>query len=146
MAEEVKIKKRTIFTIIGIVLILGFVLFAFKNILLTKGNEITGDLVRGGETGSNKVINEGDTQIVNLGVANYNYDPNFITVESGKKVKIIGNMNQLQGCLRAFRIPNLGISKVFNSNDNVLEFTPTSKGTFGFTCSMGMGTGTLIVK
>ena len=55
-------------------------------------------------------------------------------------------MNQLRGCLRAFRIPNLGISKVFNSNDNVLEFTPTSKGTFGFTCSMGMGTGTLIVK
>ena len=146
MAEEVKIKKRTIFTIIGIVLILGFVLFAFKNILLTKGNEITGDLVKGGITGSNKVINEGDTQIVNLGVANYNYDPNTITVESGKKVKIIGNMNQLQGCLRAFTIPKLGIRKVFNNNDNVLEFTPTSKGTFGFSCTMGMGTGTLIIK
>lgn len=145
MAEEIKIKKRTIFTIIGVVLILGFVLFAFIN--MSKGNnEITGDLVKGGNTGSNKVINEGDTQVVNLGVANYNYDPNTITVESGKKVKIIGNMAQLRGCLRAFRIPNLGISKIFNSNDNILEFTPTTKGNFGFTCSMGMGTGTLIVK
>ena len=27
-----------------------------------------------------------------------------------------------------------------------VEFTPTKKGTFGFACSMGMGTGTLIVE
>src|SRR3989344_5365687 len=78
-----------------------------------------------------------------LGIANYNYDPEIINVEAGKPVKIVGNMQQLQGCLKAFSIPQLGLSKVFKNGDNVLEFTPEERGTFGFTCSMGMGTGSL---
>ena len=67
-------------------------------------------------------------------------------LEAGKKVRIVGNMDQLQGCLKAFTIPQLGISKIFRNGDNVLEFTPTQKGTFGFSCSMGMGSGSLIIK
>ena len=145
MAEEIKIKKNILWVVIGVVLIGLFVLFAVRN-MFVDDNALTGDLVRGGDVGSNVVVNDGDVQIVNLGIANYNYDPETITVDAGKPVRIVGNMNQLQGCLRAFSIPQLGLSKVFKSGDNILEFTPKQKGTFGFTCSMGMGTGNLIVQ
>ena len=55
-------------------------------------------------------------------------------------------MQQLKGCLRSFTIPNLGIKKIFTESDNILEFMPDKKGTFGFSCSMGMGIGKLIVN
>lgn len=143
MAEEIKLKKTHLIGGIGLLLILIFVIVAIRNVV---SNDVGTELVKGGNTGENKIILDGDVQIINLGVANYNYDPETITVKANKQVKIIGNMNQLQGCLRAFTIPKLGISKVFSNNDNVLEFTPTQKGRFGFSCSMGMGTGTLIVE
>ena len=147
MAEEIKIKKSVIFSIVGVIVIGLFLFIALRNVIAGKNNnEITGELVKGGIIGSNKILTDGDTQIINLGIANYNYDPETITLEAGKKVRIVGNMDQLQGCLKAFTIPQLGISKIFRNGDNVLEFTPTQKGTFGFSCSMGMGSGSLIIK
>ena len=145
MSEEIQIKKSMVWSIAGVVIIGLFIVFALSNARGSK-NDGNQELVQGGEVGANKVIIEGDAQIVNLGIAHYNYDPNTITVKAGKAVKIIGNMNQLQGCLRAFRIPQLGISKIFSTGDNILEFIPSQKGTYGFSCSMGMGRGTLIVE
>ena len=40
----------------------------------------------------------------------------------------------------------LGISKYLGTPNDYIEFTPTEKGTFRFACSMGMGTGTLVVE
>src|SRR3989344_1874691 len=145
MSDQITIKRKTIFGVIGFIFIGLFIAFAVRNFMIDD-EAVTGDLVRGGPTGSNTVTNENGIQIVNLGVANYNYDPSVITVEAGKPVRIVGNMNQLQGCLRAFSIPQLGLSKIFANGNNMLEFTPKQKGSFGFTCSMGMGTGTLIVQ
>lgn len=144
MEESIKIKKSTVITASCILIIVLFVFFAFKG--FSSKDDLNGELVKGGELGSNIVVNEKDVQIVNLGVANYNYDPETITVEANKKVRIVGNMQQLKGCLRSFTIPDLGIKKIFNDNDNVLEFTPSKKGTFGFSCSMGMGIGKLVVN
>lgn len=141
--DNINIKKNTLYVVIGVLVFGGFLTFAFIN--MASSNNINEELVQGGKPGLNKVVNDGDVQIVNLGVANYNYDPQTITVSSGKPVKIIGNMQQLQGCLRAFTIPNLGISKVFSQGNNVLEFIPKEKGTFPFSCSMGMGYGKLII-
>lgn len=146
MGEEIKIKKGFVFGVIGVVIIGVFLGLAFRNILNTDAKSIDIELVKGGNVGSNTIVNAGDTLVVNLGVANYNYDPETIIAEAGKPVRIVGNMDQLQGCLRAFVIPKLGISKVFEIGNNILEFTPKEKGTFGFSCTMGMGTGSLIVK
>ncbi len=142
MAEELKINKKTLYKLICVSVIGIFLLTAFVNIFSAADDE----LVKGGSEGSNKIIYQDGKQIVNLGIANYNYDPNTIKVKVNEPVKIVGNMAQLQGCLRAFVIPQLRITKLFKNNDNVLEFTPTRKGTFPFSCSMGMGTGTLIVE
>ena len=146
MAEEIKFKKTHVIGIIGIILVSVFVIVALRNVISGNNDEVGTDLVKGGDQGQNKIVTDGDTQIINLGIANYNYDPSTITVKQGQKVKIVGNMDQLQGCLRAFTIPKLGLSKTFKSSDNVLEFTPKEKGSFAYSCSMGMGRGTLLVE
>lgn len=140
--DEIKINKKTLFKGICILVISIFLIIALKNIFTNQDDK----LVQGGTQGQNKIEIKDGVQIINLGVANYNYDPNTIKVKNNLPVKIIGNMKQLQGCLRAFVIPKLRISKLFSSSNNVLEFTPTQKGVFPFSCSMGMGTGTLIVE
>ena len=146
MAENIELKKSTLIIIASILIIGGFLTFAIVKVTSGRDNPLTGELVQGGNAGSNAVFNEGGVQVINLGVANYNYDPNTINVQAGKLVRIVGNMQQLAGCLRAFTIPKLGISKVFSNSDNVLEFTPTQPGSYTFSCSMGMGYGTLIVS
>lgn len=91
-------------------------------------------------------INEEDLQIVNLGMANYNYAPNVITVKQGQPVRIVADMSQIKGCYQYFTIPDLKVKKLFTANDNYVDFIPMNKGTYEFRCSMGMGRGTLIVE
>ena len=141
---EIKLKKHSLYTILGVLIIIAFIGLAAKNMVSAKPSDT--QLVKGGEPGSNKIEDSSNVKTINLGVANFNYDPVTITAKLGQKLRIIGNMDQLQGCLKAFTIPQLKISKMFKQEDNVLEFTPTQKGSFPFTCSMGMGQGTLIVE
>ncbi len=88
----------------------------------------------------------GDVQEFTLSLGPSNYDPETITVEAGKPVRITADLTSLTGCFRTFLIPDLGIKKQFKAGDETLEFTPTEKGTYSFRCSMGMGRGTLIVQ
>ena len=74
----------------------------------------------------------------------YNYSPEEIRVKQGLPVRIIGDKS-LTGCYNSFLIPGLKIQHSFLSG-KPLEFTPSQKGTFVYSCVMGMGTGKLIVN
>ena len=87
----------------------------------------------------------GEVQKVTLETKSYNYYPNTIKVQSGKPVSITLD-ESVGGCLRAFTIKDLGVSKYSRSPSETVDFTPTKKGTFRFSCSMGMGYGTIIVE
>ena len=89
--------------------------------------------------------NSGDFQKVTIGMKNYNYYPNTINVESGKTVRLSLD-SSVSGCFRDFTIRELGIRKYLRTPSDYVEFTPTKPGTYRFACSMGMGTGTLIVE
>lgn len=84
-------------------------------------------------------------QVVNLAMKNYNYYPETIIVKRGIPVKITMS-DEVGGCYRSLRIPSLNLSKVFSSESDYLEFTPTNTGTIPFSCSMGMGRGKIIVQ
>jgi plastocyanin domain-containing protein len=98
-------------------------------------NEVTGNVVaeKGGET---------QEVIVSYSAGGYQLKPS--TVTAGAPVKLIGD--NLPGCMKALRIPELGVSHNFGENDNEVEFTPSSPGNYLITCSMGMGTGELVVE
>ncbi len=97
------------------------------------------------ETTAAEVIT-GDVQEFTLGLGATNYNPETITVTVNEPVRITGDLKTLTGCFRSFRIPDLNVQGSFSEKNPYIEFTPTEKGSFLFTCSMGMGRGTLIVQ
>lgn len=99
-----------------------------------------------GETVKNSVNSgKNNVQKITLSMKNYNYYPNTITVKANQPVSIILD-NSIGGCYRGFVIRDLGVQKYSQNPGDTIDFTPTQKGTFRFSCSMGMGTGTIIVE
>ena len=94
---------------------------------------------------SSQTQQTGEVQKITLGVKNYNYYPNTITVKVNQPVEITLD-SSVKGCLRSFTIKSLGVSKYSSSPSEKIIFTPTQTGTFSFACSMGMGYGTIIVE
>ncbi len=92
------------------------------------------------------VAQTGATQRFSLGTKGSSYDPAVITVNLGDTVVLEGDMSRLRGCDRSFVIPDYGIQKTFSAGDNVLTFVASKRGTFTYSCSMGMYRGTLIVQ
>lgn len=97
------------------------------------------------ENPSQEVIIVEGVQEVTLSWGKFNYAPEVITVKKDMPVRIKADLHRLDGCYRSLEIPAFGISKAFTERDDTLEFTPTKTGAFKFSCSMGMGSGTLQV-
>ncbi len=87
----------------------------------------------------------GEVQKVILSYKSGNYYPQTVTVKSGQPVEISLD-SSVKGCYRSFTISSLNVKKYLASPSDSVTFTPTKKGTYRFACSMGMGTGTLIVE
>lgn len=115
-----------------------FILIAIAGFLLLKGEASKSIDVQGNTL-------PGEVQKVTLGTKDYNYYPNTIKVEAGKPVSITLDKS-VTGCLRSFIIKDLGVSKYARDPSQTIDFTPAKKGTFRFSCSMGMGYGTIIVE
>ena len=127
-------KKGVVYVMMTVLLLAGV-----GYLMLGKSVEIERDSIIG-NVGAN-----GDFQKVTLGIKNYNYYPNTVTVKAGQPVRIYLD-ESVVGCYRGFVIRDFGISKYLRTPSDYVEFTPDKKGTFRFSCSMGMGTGTLIVE
>jgi len=131
-----EMKKSTLYLgVILLVLIVGG-FFYFKG----GSSVMNGNVVSEGEQ-----VLQGEVQKITLGVKNLNYYPNTIKVKAGQPVSISLD-SSVTGCLRSFNIKDLGVSKYSKTPSDTIDFTPNKKGTFKFACSMGMGTGTIIVE
>ena len=128
---EDKMKSKWIL-LIAIIILVGFGFFLIKD---TK--------VFGNSTGGDS--NSGKVQSFTLSIKNANYYPQTITVKVNEPVRIYLD-SSVTGCYRTFTINELGVYKYLESPTDYVQFTPTEKGSFRFACSMGMGTGTLIVE
>lgn len=127
--ESRKINKLFIGFIIAFILLAGLIYLEFG---------------RAGTTG-NAVNNADDVQKINIGFKDYNYYPRTIKVKSGIPVEITLD-NSVGGCFRNFVIRDLGVSQ-YSSNPSIkIKFTPNEKGSFRFSCSMGMASGIIVVE
>ena len=133
MKDQIKIKKSNLY-LIGIIILIAFAVYFISD---TSGNADAEDYI------VNNV--NGEIQEIIIGMKNYNYYPNTIKVNVNKPVSITLDKS-VYGCFRDFTIRDFGIRKYLKTPNDKLVFTPTKKGTFRFACSMGMGTGTLIVE
>jgi plastocyanin domain-containing protein len=118
-------------------IILGFI------VLLVLGAGIF--FIKSPVTGNASKESSGEVQKIVLSYKNYNYFPNTITVKVDQPVRIYLD-GSIKGCYRSFTIKDFGIAKNLKTPEDYVEFTPNKKGTYKFACSMGMGTGTIIVE
>ena len=81
-----------------------------------------------------------------MAVNGYTFEPSSFTIQSGKPVRWIVDGTKAAGCTSSILFRQFGISSALQKGDNIFEFTPTQKGTFTFTCGMGMVKGTMTVE
>ena len=120
-------KNSTVLVLMGIMLI-GTGIFVFAG---NKSPQANGN-----------VIGTGDVQKVTLSQKNYNYFPQTITVKAGQPVELTLD-SKVQGCYRSFTIRELGVAGYARTPQEKITFTVPKPGTYKFSCSMGMGSGTL---
>lgn len=121
---------------IYLIIIVIAVVLAF-GIFLIKDSKVEGNI--GNNSNGDKV------QKITLSMKDGNYYPQTIKVKANETVRIYLD-ESVFGCYRSFTIKGLGIAKYLATPQDYVEFTPIKQGTFRFACSMGMGTGTLIVE
>ena len=131
--SKMKIKKTTLYMLLILILVVGASSFLVMN--------SEKSIYQSNSEGQNL----GETQKVLIGLKNGNYYPNTINVKANQQVEISLDAS-VQGCLRDFTIPELGLRKYLRTPQDSLIFTPTKLGIYRFACSMGMGTGTLVVE
>ena len=125
-------ERSTIYGMLIFIVIVGAGYF-----MVNSGSEsIAGNIVSGGS---------GNVQEVVIGMKNYNYYPNTVKVRAGSPVRLSLD-ESVYGCFRDFTIRDLGVRKYLKTSSDVVEFTPSNPGRYTFACSMGMGTGTLVVE
>lgn len=124
-------KNSTILIFIAVILVLG------GYFIVNSGNSQ--------KTNANVVSDNGLIQQVTLGIKNYNYYPDTLEVKEWEKVSLTLD-SSVYGCFRSFTVKELGIRAISTNPSEKIEFIPTKKGVFVFSCSMGMGYGKLIVK
>lgn len=93
-------------------------------------------------TAESTAATTGGVQDVTITVKNNGYTASATTIKRGTPVRLTLTTDNTQGCIRAFTIPDLGISKVLPvTGTEVIEFTPKKTGRLAYSCSMGMYTG-----
>jgi len=121
-----------------LVIVLGMSMF-------TDGWSLTGFDTKSEEPIKKEEVAQKDAQIINSTLGAHQY-PN-ITVKAGVPVKWIINapLGSINGCNNRILIREYGIEHSLNYGENVIEFTPTKKGQFLYTCWMGMMRATITV-
>jgi sulfite exporter TauE/SafE/plastocyanin len=85
-------------------------------------------------------------QKVKIIANNSGYTPTHVTVRAGTPVELTISANGVYTCASSFTFREFGISDLLGATGTRIHtFTPTQKGIFTYTCSMGMYSGTMEV-
>jgi len=129
------------------VLIIIFAIYTFNSGLALKGvktNVVSSKSNQEAET-QNQPAPQSE-QIVMMNVTASGFEPSVFTVQQGVPVKWIINGVNVTGCTSTIIVPSYNISKSLKTGENVVQFTPRSKGIINFSCGMGMVRGKFVVS
>ena len=117
-----------------------FLVIIMGGLFFIKGNSVNGNVVA-----QNPTVLQGEMQKVILSKEGYNYKE--VVAQANKPIAVSAD-NSVNGCLRSavFTINGKKYSKYLRTPEDILELPALSKGTYSFSCSMGMGYGKLTVK
>jgi len=135
-----KFSKNMIKASAMLVIVLGFV-------MVTRGVAFTGFSMNSfaAQSSSNSSSDSQNTAVVNNNVQEIKSTLESgqypaITVQAGVPVKwtITADAKNLNGCNNQIVIPQYNVKQKLVVGENVILFTPTKAGTFGYSCWMGM--------
>lgn len=90
--------------------------------------------------------NNAEVQVISMEASSYGYSPSNFTVKAGVPVRWEINDIGTSGCTNAIIARGLITGQVnLRRGMNIVEFTPTQRKTYKFSCWMGMVTGTINV-
>ncbi len=142
--------KQTFYKVAAIILI-GMSLYGINGVLTALDspfsfNRIT-QIFNNNESTNQPTIQPGETQNITVNITNSGYSPKSFTVKAGSPVVLTLTTNGVYSCASAFVFREFGINTTLKSTDTQsFKFTPNKKGTYNFSCSMGMYTGTMRVE
>lgn len=124
----------------------GVVIVALAVLNLRAGINLTGWSLPhwSGDRGAATTVVDG-VQVVKMEQYSYGYRPDAFTIKRGVRVRWMINSTNSNSCASSLRVPSLNIARNLVPGENVIEFTPTKKGSIRFTCSMGMYAGSFTV-
>ncbi len=86
-------------------------------------------------------------QVLNVGLVEGYYRPNRFTVQAGVPVKVVfTGWVQDQDCLGQPEFPELGLKGDMSSGQVVFPLGELERGTYTFTCSMGVNEGRITAE
>lgn len=99
-----------------------------------------------GASNSVTVKEENGMQKQTIDITSGGYSPTYFTVKVGVPVELSLQSNSAYSCASSFTFRKFNIFEQLKPTDKkVITFTPTEKGEFTYTCSMGMYQGTMRV-
>lgn len=93
-----------------------------------------------------KILSSQEAMVVKMSVTSRGFEPRVLKIKKGVPVRWIIQGEQISGCTNRIIVPGLEQSIDIKKGENILEFTPTKKGTLAFSCWMGMVRGKFIVE
>jgi sulfite exporter TauE/SafE len=143
------------FTKVAAALLIAMAAYTINGVLVVVGSPITANSItrpisyffsseRFAQTPPPTVTN--GVQKITINVLNSGYSPDYLRVAKDIPVELTLVTNQTYSCAVAFIFKEFKIKTFLEpTGQQTFTFTPTKPGTFTFTCSMGMYTGTLEV-
>jgi plastocyanin domain-containing protein len=127
--------------------IIGGIIIAAIALLAIKGALVGRDAGGSSEASTAAPIADGVQEVtLRLDPKTLDYQPNPIRVKAGVPVRMTVDLDSVKGCTAAVSMPAFGVRKRAVPGDNIIEFTPTERGTFPFSCAMGMSHGVVVVE
>lgn len=75
------------------------------------------------------------------------YSPATVVVRAGRPVRLVFDRQETNSCSEEIVLPAFGVRKFLPPfAKTTIEFTPTTPGTFDFSCGMGMLHGRVVVE
>ena len=160
LANELQINKHLLMAILAFFVIIGLIGYSF----LTKGNSAP---IKEGSIGLQPYDSQGSktsegsfydasgttssSTIQDIYIranSDGSYDKNSVTIKYGMLTRLHFTADSNAGCGRQFVIYGLNVQTTSsNGQEQVVEFTPKTPGTYTYSCGMRMwGPGTLIVQ
>lgn len=152
-------RARIFYSIVGI-LVIAFGIYNIQSAVailplsiappsnVPKGYPVVNELQLGKTNPSAQadVVQKTGTQVITMTQSASGYSPKTLRVKAGTPVQWVITSQSSFTCASSIVVPSLGIRKNLEKGKNIIEFTPTEKGSIPFSCSMGMYRGTILVE